>query len=91
MLINAPASILAAIGLWNYKQIGYVLSYFVSGFYLYASMEIFVETIQSGPPYQIEIIAPQIMASILAIIMVIYFWRKKNIWLSTDLRGDRIR
>jgi hypothetical protein len=51
ILINAPASIIAAIGLWKLKSFGYPASQFVAGFYVYASTYIFIEVAQAGPPY----------------------------------------
>jgi len=48
ILVNAPASLLAAIGLWKMKQWGYVATQFVAGFYIYGSVEIFVMTIQKA-------------------------------------------
>ena len=59
LIVNAPASILAAIGLWRLRRWGYVAAQLVAGFYTYASVEIFVRTAQDGPPYPVEIIAPQ--------------------------------
>ena len=75
ILVNAPASMLAAIGLWGMKHYGYAASQFVAGFYIYASVEIFVEVIQGGPPYAVEILAPQVMAVIVAAALVMYLWR----------------
>ena len=80
ILINAPTSIIAAIGLWRKKQYGYITSQFVSGFYLYGSILIFIEVIQGSLPKTIAIILPQIVACIIAIIMVFYFWKKKKIF-----------
>ena len=45
LLVNAPASMIAAIGLWGMKRYGYVASQFVAGFYIYTSVEIFVEVV----------------------------------------------
>ncbi len=75
ILVNAPASLLAAIGLWRMKQWGYVTAQFVAGFYIYGSVEIFVMTIQKGPPLPIEIIIPQVAAVITAFLLVFYLWR----------------
>jgi len=75
ILVNAPASIAAAIGLWKMKQWGYVTSQFVAGFYVYASVEIFVHVAQEGPPYAVEIVAPQVLAVLVAIALVVYLWR----------------
>jgi len=75
ILVNAPASMIAAIGLWGMRRYGYVASQFVAGFYIYASVEIFVEIIQAGPPYSIEIVVPQIMAVAVAAVLVVYLWR----------------
>jgi hypothetical protein len=66
---------IAAIGLWRMRRYGYVASQFVAGFYIYASVEIFVEIIQAGPPYSIEIVVPQIMAVAVAAALVVYLWR----------------
>ena len=75
ILVNAPASMVAAIGLWGMKRYGYVAAQLVAGFYIYASVEIFVEVVQSGPPYAIEIVLPQVMAVALAVALVVYLWR----------------
>jgi hypothetical protein len=74
ILVNAPASMIAAIGLWGMKRYGYVASQFVAGFYIYASVEIFVDVLQSGPPYPIEVVVPQVMAVTLGVTLVAYLW-----------------
>jgi hypothetical protein len=74
ILVNAPASLIAAIGLWKMRQWGYVAAQFVAGFYVYGSVEIFVMVIQHGPPFPIEIVVPQIAAVIVAACLVFYLW-----------------
>ena len=78
ILINAPASIIAAIGLWRMREWGYVASQFVAGFYIYASVKIFVHVVQDGPPYLPEIVAPQVLAVLVAIALVVYLWRIRD-------------
>ncbi len=73
--VNVPVSMVAALGLWRMRRYGYVASQFVAGFYIYASMEIFVEVVQGGPPYPTEIIMPQIMAVAVAAALMVYLWR----------------
>lgn len=80
ILVNAPASILAAIGLWRLKRYGFVAAYFVAGFYVYASVEIFVHVFKAGPPFATEILVPQILAVIVAITLMIYLWKKQDIF-----------
>jgi hypothetical protein len=75
ILVNAPASIIAAIGLWRMRLWGYVTSQFVAGFYVYASVEIFVHVAQEGPPYAPEIAAPQVLAVLVAVALIAYLWR----------------
>ena len=75
ILVNAPASIIAAIGLWQLRRYGYIASQFVAGFYIYASVEIFVDVIQEGPPYPLEIVGPQVLAVAVAVVLVLYLWR----------------
>jgi len=75
ILVNAPASIIAAAGLWQLRRYGYVASQFAAGFYVYASVEIFVQVIQEGPPYPLEIVAPQVAAVAVAVVLVVYLWR----------------
>jgi hypothetical protein len=72
ILVNAPASIIAAVGLWRLKRFGYPAAYFVAGFYIYASVYIFVEVAQGGPPYPIEIVVPQVLAVLVAVGLLIY-------------------
>jgi hypothetical protein len=80
ILVNAPASIVASIGLWKLRRYGYVAAQFVAGFYVYASVEIFVEVIQSGPPYPVEIVAPQVLAVAVAIVLVVYLWHVQELF-----------
>jgi hypothetical protein len=80
ILVNAPASMIAAIGLWRMRRYGYVASQFVAGFYIYASVEIFVDVVQSGPPYAMGIIIPQVIAVAVAIIVVLYFWQIRELF-----------
>ena len=80
ILVNAPTSLIAAIGLWKLKKYGYVVSQFVAGFYIYASVEIFVHVIQAGPPYAMEIVAPQVLAVLVAIGLVFYLWRIQTLF-----------
>jgi hypothetical protein len=75
ILVNAPASIIAAIGLWKMRTWGYAASQFVAGFYIYGSVEIFVHVAQEGPPYPPEIVAPQVLAVLVAIALIVYLWR----------------
>lgn len=75
ILVNAPASIIAAIGLWQLRRYGYIASQFAAGFYVYASVEIFVHVIQEGPPYPLEIVAPQVIAVAVAVVLILYLWR----------------
>jgi uncharacterized membrane protein (DUF2068 family) len=78
ILINAPASILASIGLWKMKRWGYAAAQFVAGFYIYASIYIFLEVFSTGPPYPLEIIIPQVAAVIVAIGLIVYPWRYQD-------------
>lgn len=80
ILVNAPASITAAIGLWRLRRWGYVASQFVAGFYTYASVEIFVMVAQEGPPYPMAIILPQVLALVVAAALVFYLWRIQGIF-----------
>ena len=72
ILINAPASIITALGLWRLRKYGYLGSYFVSVFYIYASAYIFVEVIQGGPPYPFELVLPQALALATAVSLLIF-------------------
>ncbi len=80
ILVNAPASILAAVGLWKLRRYGYVAAQFVAGFYTYASVEIFVEVAQGGPPYALEIVVPQVLAVAVAFALVFYLWRVQDVF-----------
>ena len=75
ILVNAPASIIAAIGLWQGRKFGYITAQFVAGFYVYGSVEIFVMVFQAPPPYQMEILIPQVAAMIVAAFLIFYLWR----------------
>jgi uncharacterized membrane protein (DUF2068 family) len=71
MFVNAPASMAAAVGLWRLRRFGYRAAYFVAGFYIYASVYIFVEVAGGGPPYAVEIIVPQVLAVLAAVALLI--------------------
>ena len=72
--INFPASILAGIGLWRMKRYGYVTAQFVAGFYLYASVLIFVDMFQGALPATPEIWAPQTLAVLIGLVLVFGLW-----------------
>ena len=80
ILVNAPASIIAAIGLWQGRRFGYIAAQFVAGFYVYGSVEIFVMVFQAPPPYPLEILIPQVMAMIVAVFLVFYLWRLQKLF-----------
>lgn len=80
ILVNAPASMIAALGLWRMRRLGYVAAQFVAGFYVYASVEIFVDVIQSGPPYPVEIVVPQVMAVVVAAALVLSLWPRQDLF-----------
>ena len=65
ILVNAPVSLVAALGLWGLKWYGYV-----AGFYVYASVEIFIHILQDGPPYAVEIVGSQVLVVIVAAALV---------------------
>jgi hypothetical protein len=87
LLVNVPASLIAAVGLWRMKRFGYVASQFVAGFYLYASIEIFVDLWQHGAASTGEfyaILIPQILAVLVAILLVGYLWTVQERFFKTS-------
>jgi hypothetical protein len=80
ILINAPASIIAATGLWRLKRYGYVAAQFVAGFYVYASVEIFVHVAQGSLPFSPAILFPQVLAILVASALVFYLWRIQELF-----------
>lgn len=80
ILVNATTSMIAAIGLWKMKRYGYIVSQFVAGFYVYASVEIFVHVAQGDLPNTLAIITPQVLAVLVAISLVFYLWRIQNLF-----------
>ena len=80
ILVNAPASMLASIGLWKLKRYGYVAAQFVAGFYVYPSVEIFVGVAQGDLPNALAIIMPQVLAVLVAAASVFYLWRVQNVF-----------
>jgi uncharacterized membrane protein (DUF2068 family) len=80
MVVNAPASIVAAVGLWRLKRFGHRAAYFVAGFYIYASVYIFVEVAQGGPPYAFEIVVPQVFAVLAAVALLILPERYRHLF-----------
>jgi hypothetical protein len=74
ILVNAPACLISAVGLWRGRRYGYVASQFTAGFFVYASVEIFVMVFQEPPPYPMEILIPQVLAVIVGGLLVFYLW-----------------
>jgi uncharacterized membrane protein (DUF2068 family) len=80
-LINAPASLLTGIGLWRMRKWAYPMAWFTAGFYLYASVEIFVHAAQEGILLTaVEISIPQVAAVIVAIVTMVLTWRKREVF-----------
>ena len=72
--INFPLSVLAGIGLWRMRQYGYVAAQIVAGFYIYASMLIFVDMFQGRLPASPEIWGPQAFAVLMGLVLIFYLW-----------------
>jgi hypothetical protein len=89
ILVNAPASMIAAVGLWKLKRFGYVATQFVAGFYIYASVEIFVHVIQDGWPYPLEIVIPQVLAVVVGAALVVYLWPLQALFCGTATANER--
>jgi len=80
VLVNAPACLVAAFGLWKMKRFGYPASQFVAGFFIYASVYIFLEVLQGGPPHPLEIILPQVLALLTAGVLVFYLYPVRDLF-----------
>jgi fucose 4-O-acetylase-like acetyltransferase len=80
ILVNAPACLITSYGLWKLKSFGYPASQFTAGFFIYASVYIFVEVLQGGPPYPLEILLPQALAVATAIVLVFYLYRVRDLF-----------
>jgi hypothetical protein len=80
ILVNAPACLIAAVGLWTCRRYGYIASQFAAGVFMYGSVEIFVQaaqgTLSSGP----EILIPQALAVVVALLLVFYLWRIQQVF-----------
>ncbi|MEN8240349.1 MAG: hypothetical protein ABFS17_00375 [Chloroflexota bacterium] len=78
-LINAPASILTGIGFWRMRKWGFALAWFTAGFYLYASVEIFVHALQEGIlTSALEITIPQVAAVLVALVTMVVTWKNRE-------------
>lgn len=75
IVVNTPASVLAAVGLWRLRRYGYLAGYFVAGFYLYASVFILVEAFAERPSDFWAIVIPQALAVLVAFALLIYLPR----------------
>lgn len=72
--INFPLSVLAGIGLWRMRQLGYITAQIVAGFYIYASMLIFVDMFQGRLPAGPEIWGPQAYAVLMGLGLIFCLW-----------------
>jgi hypothetical protein len=77
-LINFPISVVAGVGLWQLRSYGYIAAQFVAGFYIYASVLIFVEMFQGNLSSGPEIWLPQGLAILVGLILVFYLWRIRD-------------
>jgi hypothetical protein len=77
IFINGPASILTGLGLWKMRKWGFAMAWFTAGFYIYASVEIFVWADQEGT-LSPEIIVPQVLAVLAAVLVMVLTWRKQG-------------
>lgn len=80
ILVNAPASILAAVGLWRLRRYGYLAAYFVAGLYLYASVFILIEAFAGRPPDFWAIVVPQALAVLVALVLLLYLPRVRRLF-----------
>ncbi len=78
LLVNAPASILAAVGLWKLRRYGFFAAWFVAGFYIYASVEIFVRVAQGSLPGDFAILLPQLLAVAVALALILVLRRMQD-------------
>jgi hypothetical protein len=67
--------------LWGGRRYGYVAAQFTAGFFVYASVEIFVMVFQAPPPFPLEILIPQVFAVIMAYYLVFYLWRIQGLFI----------
>ena len=80
ILVNAPACLVAAVGLWHCRAYGYIASQFVAGVFIYASVEIFVQVAQGSLAKDVAILLPQVLAVAVALLLVFYLWRIRAIF-----------
>ena len=80
IVVNAPASILAAVGLWRLRRYGYLAAYFVAGIYLYASVFILIDAFVERPPDFWTIIVPQALAVVVSVALLLYLPRVRSVF-----------
>jgi hypothetical protein len=78
ILINAPISIIAAIGLWNKRNIGFIFANIIAGIYVYVSTNILVRVLQSGTPYIFSLLFPPIISIGLMGLILIIIWKNRK-------------
>jgi len=76
--INFPLSILAGVGLWRMRHYGYAAAQIVAGFYIYASILIFVDMFQGRLPLRPEIWGPQAFTVLIGLALVFYLWSLRD-------------
>lgn len=76
--INFPVSVLAGVGLWHMRFYGYIAAQFAAGFYIYASVLIFIDMLQVKLPLSPEIWVPQTAAVIVGLLLVFFLWRVRD-------------
>ena len=81
--INFPVTVLAGFGLWRMRHYGYIAAQFAAGFYLYASVLIFVEMFQGNLPLSPEIWGPQTLAVGIALVLVFALWPLRDCFRSS--------
>lgn len=82
LLVNVPATLVAAVGLWKARLWGWAAAQFVAGFYVYAQVEILVEVAQGELPVSAPILVPVVLATATAAVLVLYLWRVREVFVT---------
>ena len=71
LILTAPLSIVAAIGLYRRSRWGKRLSVFVAGIYAYGSIGVYVILAVNGPPYSVLYVIPAAFGLVLGAGLVV--------------------
>jgi FtsH-binding integral membrane protein len=75
LVIAAPISILASVGIKKMKRWGMLLALLAVGVYIYGSVLVYAAVFLAGSPYPLKLIIPPVFGITLSISLIYWIWK----------------